>query len=96
MEQYLMIFLAVALALVGSFALTRPIVLIRFMHFWLGVSTKLFRSNIFTYEQTTMMELARTDAREYERKHYSHITIVRFVGLASILTVAGLLCLLFR
>jgi hypothetical protein len=96
MDKNFLIVAAVVLSLVGYLALALPLTLIRFMHGWLSLWSKLFRSNVLTHEQTTMIELARTDAQAYGRKHPAQVGIVRGVGFISILIVAASICMLFN
>ena len=96
MEKNPLTYIAIALALLSYFAFAKPITIVRLMHAWQSLWAKLFGSNVLTYEQSSRIELARNDAAEYERKHYTQITIVRWVGFISILVVIALICMIFN
>jgi hypothetical protein len=96
MGNNFLIGVAVVLSLVSYLALAHPLVLIRFMHGWMSLWSKLFGSNVMTHEQQNMIELARNDPASYEKKHPAQVGIVRTMGIIAILMVGASLCLLFN
>ena len=95
MDKTASIVIAIVLALIAYLGLVQPVTLVRFMNGLQTLWAKLFNSDTLTYEQSSQFEQARGDPEVYIRGHYSQITIMRVIGLLSILVAAGLLCMAF-
>ncbi len=96
MEKTVLIVAAIILALLSYLAFGKPVTIIKMMHGWLALWARLFNSNVLSHEQSTMIEIAKRDPAEYVRKYPTQVTIVRSMGLISIIIFIAALCLIFR